>query len=802
MQSKARSAGGLGLLFLLLFLPAVAWPADPGDSSLGADGTVLTNIAEEPLGAAVRDIQVDNQGRVVLLTSNRLIRLTPSGDPDTSFSKDGIAPLPFSWATHVALYGDGRIVLAAQERNSGNGARDLLLARYLADGNPDLQFGEDGLVAFNLLGFGNWVSPNRVFVQSSGDIVAFVSFYCSDPETGEDCTHGVDAGVLIFGQDGQRKAVYPSDVGGFQTVRMKPDDSFVALGGGQVLQISEAGVETSRTAITFPSRPYFESPTIAFQSDEGLVYFTQNERRMVRLRPGDYAPDPAFEQPELPCAHVQGSGFYRVVVQSDDRILLAGDCGIVRLNADGSIDDGFGSNGLVSDPDATLFTVDQGTRVVRAGWADASASLEFKRYLPDGEPDPTFGVDGVSLVTVFAQTNDGAAAAVRLPSGGLVAGGISECLQRNCTGFALARYLPDGALDRRFGGDGTVVTRRAHLEEVHALLRLPDGSLIAGGRTESYEGKDLEQRQQPSRFALVKYRPSGRVDRRFGDDGIVVTHASAGAWGRSEINALGLQNGKIVVAGLATGCNGLCFTIARYHPDGKLDRSFGGWGPFQRPGFVLVSRRAGANALVVRPDGRILVTGGGYGKFILMRLMRNGGPDRTFGRNGIVETPVQVNWHLPDRGVTDLSREPRTMVLGPRGAITLGGGGAAGRGLIIRYRRDGTIARRFGRNGRVKIWSATVGDLMSTRCGLVAVATVNVGEGVKGMGYLGIDGRKGSIRKGRIRVPFGDMTGTGSALVRKTRSRAIAVGGAGLDRRSGDFALSRVHIGPMFDRCR
>src|SRR5206468_4037229 len=70
-------------------------------------------------------------------------------------------------------------------------------------------------------------------------------------------------------------------------------------------------------------------------------------------------------------------------------------------------------------------------------------------------------------------------------------------------------------------------------------------------------------------WAVVRFKPNGRLDSTFGNGGKVVTNWSGAndeAWG-----VLVLRNGKIVVAGYARGT----FAAARYTPTGQVDTSFG-----------------------------------------------------------------------------------------------------------------------------------------------------------------------------------------------------------------------------------
>ena len=106
-------------------------------------------------------------------------------------------------------------------------------------------------------------------------------------------------------------------------------------------------------------------------------------------------------------------------------------------------------------------------------------------------------------------------------------------------------------------------------------------------------------------FALARYEPSGTLDPSFGTGGVVTTDF---AGGDDLIAALVLQpDGRILVAGWAGDLSdGQDVALARYDATGTLDPSFGDGG--------LVTTDFGggfdeAYGLSLLPDGRILVVG-------------------------------------------------------------------------------------------------------------------------------------------------------------------------------------------------
>jgi uncharacterized delta-60 repeat protein len=122
------------------------------DSTFGKGGKRLTPVS--PLNStAAQGLALDARGRVVLGGFSNfkfaLVRYTPNGSLDKSFSSDGIvtsSPSPDgSQANSLSIDPKGRIVAAGQATVNG-GFSDVAVVRYLPSGRPDPNFGSRGVV--------------------------------------------------------------------------------------------------------------------------------------------------------------------------------------------------------------------------------------------------------------------------------------------------------------------------------------------------------------------------------------------------------------------------------------------------------------------------------------------------------------------------------------------------------------------------------------------------------------------------------------------------------------------------------
>jgi uncharacterized delta-60 repeat protein len=253
-------------------------------------------------------------------------------------------------------------------------------------------------------------------------------------------------------------------------------------------------------------------------------------------------------------------------------------------------------------------------------------------------------------------------------------------------GAGPAQAVP-GNLDPSFGSGGVATTRIGNSSSAQGLVLQPDGKIVEAGW--SVDGTD-------GVFALARFGADGRLDRSFGSNGTATT-----SWGtHAQAEAVALQpDGKVVVAGQIF--YQAKFALARYRPDGSLDPSFAGNGKQTFP----IGEASGAAAVAVQPDGKIVVAGysssGASSRVALARLKANGLPDPAFGTDGLTTTPV------------GLVSGAEALVLQPDGKIVVGGFGAGGSGhskaTLLRYDAGGSLDPAFG-SGGIATLEGTVSD--------------------------------------------------------------------------------------------
>lgn len=183
-----------------------------------------------------------------------------------------------------------------------------------------------------------------------------------------------------------------------------------------------------------------------------------------------------------------------------------------------------------------------------------------------GTLDPTFGNGGV-VTTSFANGSAGVGS-FEQSTGDIVAVAQVDLVNSVGTGIGLVRYTSTGALDTTFGIDGLTNTTFAGFTfNPFGFAVQKNGNILIGGVVSTSSG--------PDEFGLARYTPNGVLDKTFGTDGLVTTKVST----RSDApSALLLQpNGQIVMGGFeVAGSNAPGkMSLVRYNANGTLDTTFG-----------------------------------------------------------------------------------------------------------------------------------------------------------------------------------------------------------------------------------
>jgi uncharacterized delta-60 repeat protein len=638
------------------------------DPTFGQGGTVLTEF-RGPANNALLDIAREPDGKLVALgqTSQSgnfgglitLVRYNRDGSLDPSFGQGGevlLSALPgdFRAAQKLAVQPDGKLVV---------GAASVIVGRFNPDGSVDTTFAQGGatFTSFNRTG-----SLDQLLVQPDGKILA-VAYDTSqagailmaryNPDGSLDATFGTNGQVVASGAAGSQHAF----------AALQPDGKIVVAGTAQ---------GTPQDTDFYVRR---------FNADGSLDTAFGNRGLVLVGAP------PAGSQDSASA----------VAVQADGRIVVAGqtlrpssttssDFAVARLNADGSPDATFGSGGVVvtpvgpgdSDDTLTDLVIDAAGRLVAGGRtpnATGPSTGVVVRYLPTGVLDPTFDTDGIVTLDTLSAGPQVLADGMQV----VAAGSLSRITSRVAVDdFVVYRFDATGAPDPGFGTGGKVVTdvpEPTNTTPTNAAEQ-PDGKVVVVGVVANpFLG--------PSLLGLARYTPDGNLDPAFGNGGRLVTDFGSGLQLTKGAVAV-LPDGKLLVA--AQVSDPLSFppppplALFRLNADGSLDTTFGSGGRVVPDLGGQFSAGLTLADVLVAPDGTLVVVGESGGSTAILR----------FSASGTLASPPRLT-----AGLSGL----REAVVRPDGKILVTGAGAESAFAVGRFLPDGSPDPAFGTGGRVGV---------------------------------------------------------------------------------------------------
>lgn len=397
------------------------------DNTFGSGGVVTTAFPDR---SHIRTIKVQPDGKIVAggmtftaATSAgyqfAFARYNSNGIPDNSFGNSGtkIFNSSLSYLFDIELQSDGKIVAVGAEY--GTSQPDITIMRTTTTGVLDNTFGGTGIVTVSLTGSdyaqaltiqqdGKYLMAGEHCV---GPTTVMIAYRCNTNGT-PDNTFGTNGTVQI--QPGGSNETYANDV-------IQLADGTILLGG------------STRTGTNM-------NFCIAKISATGTLVntFGTNGIAITTLTPLD---DDA----------------YAMAVQSDGKILLAGrsgyqysnppsDFAMVRYNANGTIDNTFGTNGIV------VWDVDQGDifrdieiqadgKIVVGG--TSNGTFITARFNSNGTFDNSFGNSGV-VTTTMSMGVDAFDIALQSDGNVLIAGATGGVWWSSNTDFCVARILGTG----------------------------------------------------------------------------------------------------------------------------------------------------------------------------------------------------------------------------------------------------------------------------------------------------------------------------------------------------------------------
>ncbi len=384
----------LGVLFMPGTPPTQAQATvTPGslDTTFSTDGKVTTHFSADDSGNAVA-LQPDGKIVVAGYANNdfAVARYNANGTLDASFDSDGKVTTAIGSGSdkgyELAIQPDDKIVVAGSSNNGTN--NDFALARYNADGSLDTSFDSDGKVTTAIGSAGD--AAYAVTLQSDGKIV--VAGESNNPSNNVDnlrfalARYNADGTLdTDFGTGGKVTTDLGSTVDRISAIALQPDGKIVVAGesGGNFAlarYTADGSLDTSFSSDGKVSTDigvgHDAAYAMALQPDGKIVaagLSAQNDSGLARYN-ADGSLDTTFgDGGKVTAAHSgRQDNINDVAVQPDGRIVTAGiinngvvnELGMVRYNANGTLDTTFGTDGIVT----TGFSLAGAVRGATAGW--------------------------------------------------------------------------------------------------------------------------------------------------------------------------------------------------------------------------------------------------------------------------------------------------------------------------------------------------------------------------------------------------------------------------------------------------
>ena len=371
---------------------------------------------------------------------------TTGGSLDASFGSGGLAAIPDYRQNlepsfpEIVEQPDGKYLVAGRHLTLNNAWNVIRLNR---NGSLDLTFGVGGVVTTT---FPSDIQPQGIALYPDGQILVLGRSLAGS-------NHGVarytSSGVLNLQINPTTTNIFGHDI----VVDNIGDGGFL-VGGSNT-----AGTDFAVTR-------YRYNGTI------DTTYGTSGTATLVR-----------------PATSEAG---WTMAQQIDGKVIVAGssngDFGATRFNRNGTTDTGFNLTGLLAVnfgffDSAQAIAIAPDGKIVLAGITNGNWGIT--RLAANGALDTGFGTFGIVSQDFFGLSEDARTVGVQADGKIVVGGGAFVSGQG--TNLALARYNVNGTLDVTFDGDGKLVlaAQPSIFEEMRALAIQADGNIIALGGYQS-----------------------------------------------------------------------------------------------------------------------------------------------------------------------------------------------------------------------------------------------------------------------------------------------------------------------------
>jgi uncharacterized delta-60 repeat protein len=404
------------------------------DTSFGSGGKVTADVGTGSTDEA-NAMALQSDGKILVAGSSNasgdldfaVVRYNTNGSLDTSFGSGGKVTTDIGAHSDDRVYAmvvqsDGKILVAGKTQTGG--ASDYAVVRYNTDGSLDANFGSGGKVTTDI-GASSTDGAYAMTLQSDGKIL--VAGYSN-------ATGSYDFAVVRYNTDGSLDASFGS--GGKVTTDISASSFDEAHG---------VAVQSDGKILVAGYFDYFA--VVRYNADGSLdASFGTGGIVTTNLGTGSYD--------QVDTMTLQSDG--KIVVAGASDASGSWDAALVRYNTDGSLDTSFGSGGklignlgLGHDTEASAVAVQSDGKIVLGGilyYGGVNGNdFVIVRYNANGSLDTGFDSDGI-VTTNLGTLSEANLHALSIQSNGQIfAAGTVNVKTVSESDFAIVRYNSDGS---------------------------------------------------------------------------------------------------------------------------------------------------------------------------------------------------------------------------------------------------------------------------------------------------------------------------------------------------------------------
>lgn len=545
------------------------------DSTFGTNGKVISTISTG--NDLIRNIEIQSDGKVLVFGSTSLkftmVRYTSDGVLDTTFDTDGILILNHNMGIgnpRLKILLNGKMILAGTSDN------DYKVIQLLADGSYDSTFDSDGVLIVNE----NKDSLNFLIEKPDGKLITGGYSYDVSLNDYTIKEFELDAdGAILSNNTKKLYLSYETNLGASielndQSILTLSSDFINNQASIVIKKILANGEQDMSFGISGRvDIPYGTTSGLskAIQLSDNKILVSTYSASLIRLNP-DGQLDSTFGTGGVLNIRNLSNALGVIddfIISNDNKILLAVDyydsndgsdnTGVLKLNMNGTIDNSFGTNGIVmykfnEDDNYYEYPVsiiqDFSDKIVLTSLSSNrseanNSDINVSKLNFDGTFDNTFGTNGkvthicnepISQYGIINTSENGYI--INYSSyGGLIKNGYSHTMKLN----------NDGTINTNFGNNGIAEDFAGSSNTSAMILQTDDKILKAGIKN--------------NQFSISRYNPDGSIDITFGNSGEISTPISI----ESKIDNILIQSdGKLLATGYSFDGDRQVITLARY----------------------------------------------------------------------------------------------------------------------------------------------------------------------------------------------------------------------------------------------